>query len=136
SGQRDGRRARHQVELVPALDPFGERQRARRIAGGGLRQQQRQRHKPSSPAIGSIASRTNSMWPSSSTPTSAAPFPMSSGLTFTAKPALFIFFLTDSTSTNDSFFSGVTSAQATRNPDSSSHAKSALAMSVSRGTPE
>jgi hypothetical protein len=61
---------------------------------------------------------------------------MSSRFTFFANPVLFIFFLTESTCTPASFFSGVTSAQATRNPDSSSQANSALAMSVSRGTPE
>src|SRR5262245_14144215 len=94
------------------------------------------RQSPSSPAIPSMASRTNAMCWSRSTPSSAAPFRMSSRLTFRAKPALFIFFFTESTATEASFRSGVTSAHATRNPDSSSHANSARAMSVSRGTPE
>src|SRR6185503_16687884 len=133
-GQRHGRGAGHEIELVPVIDPLFERELAHR-ARGALHQLRRH-HRPRSPAIVSMASRTNAMWASSSTPSSAAPFTMSSRLTFFANPMLFIFFFTESTWTSASFFSGVTSAHATRNPDSSSHANSARAMSVSRGTPE
>src|SRR5262249_32285141 len=125
--ERHGRGPGHEVELVPAAHPFAERERAHALDRGRLREQQRQRgaHSPSAPSIDRMASRTNAMWVSRSTPSSAAPFRMSSRFTLRAKPVLFSFFFTDSTSTAASFFSGVTSAHATRNPDSSSHANSA-----------
>src|SRR6266498_3105829 len=46
------------------------------------------------------------------------------------------FFLTEATSRSAKLFEGRTNAQATRNPHSSSTAKSARAIGVSRGTPE
>ena len=60
---------------------------------------------------------------------------MSSRFTLRAKPALFSFLRTDSTATPASFFSGVTSVHATRNPDNSSHANNTFAMSEVRATP-
>ena len=52
-----------------------------------------------------------------------------------AKALSFSFFLTDETSRSSRLFDGRTSAHATRKPQSSSVAKSARAICVSRGTP-
>ena len=64
------------------------------------------------------------------------PSSTSSRLTPFANALSFIFFLTDFASTSCTLFVGFTSAVAVISPVSSSTAKSARAMRVSRGTPE
>ena len=59
---------------------------------------------------------------------------MSSRLTLRANALSFSFFFTDDGFTSASAFDGCTRAQATRKPHSSSHAKSAFAIVVVRGT--
>ena len=70
------------------------------------------------------------------TPSSAAPRSTSSRFTPRANPFDFIFFSTESTETSASVRFGCTSAVAVMSPHSSSTAKSAFAIGVTRGVPE
>src|SRR5579864_5457457 len=91
--------------------------------------------RPSSLAIGLSASMQKAMCSSRSTPKSFAPLTMSSRFTLRAKALSFILFRTDFTSTSASDLLGLISATAVMNPASSSQAKSAFSIGVSRGTP-
>src|SRR4029453_1468330 len=91
--------------------------------------------RPSAFSWGRRALRTNPMCSSSGTPSSSAPLITSSRLTPRAKALSLSFFLTLETSRSCRLREGRTRAQATRKPASSSTAKRARAMGVSRGTP-
>src|SRR5437763_12664802 len=79
--------------------------------------------RPIRSAISTSAPRRNVMCSSRSTPNSAAPLTMSSRLTLRANALSFSFFFTDAGFTSTIDLLGCTSAQAVRNPHSSSHAK-------------
>src|SRR5690606_18253122 len=91
--------------------------------------------RPISRSWGRSAASTKSMCWSSGTPSSSAPRSTSSRLTPRAKALSFSFFRTLFTSRSARLLDGRTSAHATRNPQSSSTAKSARAIGVSRETP-
>src|SRR5260370_1427014 len=69
-------------------------------------------------------------------PSNSAPSVISSRFTARAKALSFIFFFTPATSTSRIDLLGFTSAQAVKNPASSSHANNVLSKCDSRATPE